>query len=323
MPVIPSTYKAPKWLFNTHLETVFPYFFRKVEGIFYDRERIDTPDNDFLDLDWSLVGSHTLVIICHGLEGSTNRPYMRGMAKAANIAGYDALAWNFRGCSGEPNRKLRGYHSGATDDLDWVIQHALKTNRYQHVVLIGFSLGANLILKYAGENGQSLTDMVKGLVAFSAPVNLASSCQSIMQGFNRVYEKSFLSSLIPKIKLKTALLSDEMRKDLMNRVKRLVDFDNYITAPIHGFADASDYYIKCSAKQYLPTITVPTLIVNALNDSFLGPECYPIEIAQQHEKIFLEMPRTGGHVAFTSFENEGLLWSELRTIAFLQDNLSL
>ncbi|QQS27667.1 MAG: alpha/beta fold hydrolase [Sphingobacteriales bacterium] len=323
MPVLHCTYSAPKWLFNRHIETIFPYLFRKVEGIVYDRERINTPDEDFLDLDWSLTGSKVLVIVCHGLEGSTDRPYIRGMVKAANLAGFDALAWNFRGCSGVPNLKLRGYHSGATDDLDWVVRHALKTERYQHIVLVGFSLGANLILKYAGENGQNLSETIKGLVAFSAPVNLASSCQSIMQGFNRVYEKSFLNSLIPKMKHKAQLFPENMNIDLFKKVKRLVDFDNYFTAPIHGFVDACDYYVKCSAKQFLPAISTPTLIVNAKNDSFLGPECYPVEIAHQYPNIFLEMPSAGGHVAFTSFEQEGLLWSEMRTVSFIKEQLSL
>lgn len=323
MPIIESTYRAPRWLFNRHMETMFPYFFRKVKDVNYDRERIDTPDGDFLDLDWVISGNDTLVIICHGLEGSTDRPYMRGMAKAVNLAGFDALAWNYRGCSGEPNRKLRGYHSGATDDLDWVIQHALATGRYRHVALVGFSLGANLILKYAGEDGHIASGAVKSLVAFSAPVNLASSCQAIMQGFNRLYELSFLSSLVPKIKHKATLLPGSINLDLVAKVKRLVDFDQFFTAPIHGFANARDYYVKCSSKQFLPSIKVPTLIVNAINDTFLGKECYPVAIAEKHPQIYLEMPNRGGHVAFTSFETEGLLWSEVRTVAFLTEKMGL
>ncbi|OWY22477.1 alpha/beta hydrolase [Sphingobacteriales bacterium UPWRP_1] len=322
MPVIPSSYKAPKWLFNRHFETIYPYLFRKVGGVHYDRERIDTPDGDFLDLDWSLVGADVLLIVCHGLEGDTGRPYVRGMVKAANLAGYDALAWNYRGCSGEPNRLLRGYHSGATDDLDWVIQHALATNRYRHVGLIGYSLGANLILKYAGESGHVAKDKVKALVAFSAPVNLASSCHAIMQGFNRIYEKSFLNSLLPKMKQKAAMLPGAINTDLLQKVKRLVQFDDFFTAPIHGFKDARDYYTQCSAKQFLPAIAIPTLIVNALNDTFLGKECYPVAIAEKHPLLYLEMPDTGGHVAFSAFETDGLAWSEKRAVAFLSEKLA-
>lgn len=323
MPLISSTYKAPKWLFNRHLETMYPYFFRKVAGVHYDRERIDTPDGDFLDLDWSLVGSNNLVIVCHGLEGDTGRPYVKGMVKAANLAGFDALAWNYRGCSGEPNRLLRGYHSGATDDLDWVVTHALSSNRYRSISLVGYSLGGNLILKYAGENPANLSGKLKSVVAFSAPVNLASSCHAIMQGFNRVYENRFLVSLLAKMKLKAEQLPGAIDTQLFTKVKRLVDFDNFFTAPIHGFKDARDYYTQCSSKQFLPAITVPTLIVNALNDTFLGEECYPIAIAQKHPLLYLEMPDNGGHVAFNTFEKDGLLWSENRAIDFLRESLGL
>ena len=227
-------YSPPTLLFNPHLETIYPALLRKVNLIPYTRERIATPDNDFLDLDWLRQGSIKLIIISHGLEGNTSRAYIRGMAKAFFNSGYDVLTWNYRGCSNEINRNLRFYHSGATDDLDVVIQHANKINTYTEISLIGFSLGGNLTLKYLGEKGKQLPLELKKAVTFSVPMDLHSSCIKISSPSNWIYSKRFLHSLKDKIIQKSKVRS-ELDSRGIESITTLMEFDDKFTAPIHGF----------------------------------------------------------------------------------------
>ena len=315
----PSFYKAPSLLFNAHLETIYPALFRKVTAPDYTQERIVTSDNDFLDLDWLKIDSSHLVIISHGLEGNTSRAYMRGMALACYKAGYDALTWNFRGCSEEMNRQLRFYHSGATDDLESVIRHALSKGNYQHISLVGFSLGGNLTLKYLGERGDSVHPSIKSAVTFSVPMNLHTGCLKISKRTNWLYSQRFLNSLKTKVKLKS-----EKMKGLdisgIDKINSLLEFDNRYTAPIHGFRDALHYYEECSSVNFVQKIKIPTLIVNAKNDPFLSQECYPIDLLKDHPKVKLEIPEQGGHVGFSLFDQNGVYWSELRALEFLQSH---
>lgn len=311
-------YEPPFAYFSSHLETILPALFRKVKDITYTRERIDTPDNDFLDLDWLHNDSDQLVIISHGLEGNSTRPYIKGMARAFHKKGYNVLAWNFRGCSDEINKQLRFYHSGATDDLDFVLDHAL-TKGYKDIFLIGFSLGGNLTLKYAGEHGRSLKEQVKKIVVFSVPLDLYSSCTKISENSNFIYSKRFLNNLKAKVLAKAAMMPEALRTEGLKDIKSLKDFDDCYTAPIHGFKDAMEYYTACSSINFLKAITVPTLIVNALNDPFLSAECYPVKELRQHKYITFETPERGGHVGFTEFNKEGLYWSEKRALNFIQE----
>lgn len=306
-------YSAPKALFSPHLETIIPALFRKVEDIQYERERINTPDNDFLDLDWVKTGSDKVVIISHGLEGSADRPYIKGMARTFSHNGYDALAWNFRGCSGEMNRKLRFYHSGATDDLEVVVNYA--TKNYKEVNLIGFSLGGNITLKYLGELPRG---HIHRAVAFSVPLNLHSSCIKISELSNFIYAQRFLNNLKDKIRLKARLMPDALDTKPLKRIKKLTDFDDTYTAPIHGFAGAVDYYTKCSSLFFLDGIKTPTLLVNAKNDPFLSAECYPHEQLKNHNYIKFEVPERGGHVGFSTYNDKGRYWSEKRALDFIR-----
>lgn len=311
-------YKAPTLLFGSHLETIFPSLFRKVEGITYSRERVTTPDHDFLDLDWLRQGSKKLVIISHGLEGNSDRAYVRGMAKIFFNYGFDVLAWNYRGCSGEMNRKIRFYHSGATDDLDFTIRHTASLG-YDEINLVGFSLGGNLTLKYLGEKGDALNPIIKKAATFSVPLNLKTSCEKISAPSNWIYSQRFLKSLKKKVVDKSKLIS-EINTEPLDRIKTLLEFDNVYTAPLHGFRDAVDYYDQCSAIRFLSNIKRPTLVVNALNDPFLSPDCYPTNFANQPYLTF-EYPNRGGHVGFSLFAKNGLYWSELRALHFIQSTL--
>jgi hypothetical protein len=308
-------YKAPLFLFNAHLETIFPSLIRRVGIQPYTRERVDTPDNDFLDLDWLAGGNRKLLIISHGLEGSSDRPYVKGLARAAFHKGFDVLAWNFRGCGGEINRQLRFYHSGATDDLETVIHHAVSTNRYDEIALSGFSLGGNLTLKYLGE--RSVRELITRAVIFSAPIHLQSSCAKISEPSNWIYANRFLKSLKRKVLLKHQLYP-QLDVSRLDAIKTIETFDDRYTAPLHGFANAAEYYDRNSSIHFIPEIKIPTLIINAMNDPFLSQKCFPVKEFRQHKTVRLETPLRGGHVGFAQFAKGGLYWSEERAMHFIE-----
>lgn len=282
----------------------------------YQRERIITPDDDFLDLDWLKQKSSKLIIISHGLEGNTQRSYIKGMARAGYGNGYDILAWNYRGCSEELNTKLRFYHSGATDDLAVVIDHAQRTGRYHEIYLVGFSLGGNLTLKYLGEE-RARPEILKKAITFSVPLDLLASCEKISQPSNWIYSQRFLKSLRKKVISKSRLMEGLDIKRL-EKVRTLREFDDHFTGPIHGYKDALDYYHQCSAIRFVQSVKLPTLIINAANDPFLSPECYPHQLLKQHPHVTFESPDRGGHVGFTQINKNGLYWSEERAISFFK-----
>ena len=318
MPLLPgSSYQAPLLFSNGCLQTVYPSLARRLDAGLYQRERIDTPDDDFLDLDWSRIGSRKLVILSHGLEGNTHRPYMVGMARMMNRTGWDALAWNYRACSGEINRQLRMYHNGCIDDLDCVVRHALKNGAYDIVALIGFSLGGNLTMMYLGSMGSKLDRRIQRSVVFSVPCDLKAGALELAKVKNYIYMKQFLVSLHEKIKLKMEQMPGVINDDGYGRIRDFRGFDDRYTAPINGFKDAEDYWFKCSSGRFLHAITVPTLIVNALDDPFLADGCYPVRQAEQSTQVHLEMPRSGGHVGFVQFNKDGSYWSENRAVEFL------
>ncbi|MCP4720715.1 MAG: alpha/beta fold hydrolase, partial [Desulfobacteraceae bacterium] len=259
---------CPPFLFgNGHVQTIYPVLFRKTPSLFYTRERIKTFDNDFLDLDWSTTCSPRLAVISHGLEGNTTRTYVKAMVQALNAGGWDCLAWNYRSCSGEPNRLLRSYHNGATDDLAWVIDHAKKKEKYKEIALVGFSLGGNLTLVHLGRD--RVDPMVRKAVVFSVPCDLAASAEVLTKSSNRLYMKRFLVMLHQKIKDKMAIMPHALDDIGYEKIKTFKEFDDRYTAPIHGFKDAHDYWEKCSSLQFIPNIKIPCLIINAVNDPFL------------------------------------------------------
>jgi len=308
-------YSPPRFLFNAHLETIYPALFRRVTlSTPYTRERITTPDQDFLDLDWIIQGSQDLVIISHGLEGDSYRPYIKGMVSTMSAHGFDVLAWNYRGCSQEMNRRLRFYHSGATDDFDLVIQHAAAKG-YKAIYLIGFSLGGNITLKYLGE--RQPVSVIKKAVVFSVPMDLHTSCLTISQPGNRIYSARFLKSLRNKVIRKSAAFP-ELDIAGIHKINTIQAFDDRYTAPLHGFPDAVTYYRLCSSINFVDAITTPTLIVNAKNDPFLSPECYPADRLKNHPFVAFEMPLRGGHVGFAELNASGTYWSESRAVQFLQ-----
>ena len=324
MPVIPqSAYKAPLLCSNPHIQTIVPTLFRKVYGVTYQRERIETPDGDFLDLDWSRVGAKRLAVVLHGLEGNSTRSYIMGMVKALNRSAWDALAVNFRGCGGEPNRKLRMYHSGETEDIQTVIRHVSELANYSELALVGFSLGGNVILKYLGEQRGKTHSMIKAVVTISVPCDLKASSVRISALMNRLYLKRFLGMLHEKMKAKALMAPEKIDLRGYDKIRTLKEFDDRYTAPLHGFKDAYDYYEKSSSRQFLNRISVPTLLINAADDPFLSASCYPVEEAKANPNLFLEVPKHGGHVGFMASNNDGEYWSETRAVAFLKMVVSI
>ena len=310
-----SGFAPPFWLRNPHVQTIAAAKLRRVPGPAYMRQRIETSDGDFLDLDWvyAAVGktrSSQLVIISHGLEGNSRRTYVRGMANAFLRGGWDVCAWNFRGCSGEPNRLFRSYHSGATKDLETVVNHVLTTAQYDVLALIGFSLGGNLTLKYLGERRLDVHASIKGAVAVSAPCDLAASSAQLDRKSNAIYMQYFFRSLRKKAKRKAEKFPDLIDPEVVADMKTFREFDDYYTAPAHGFKDAEDYWEKASSKPFLPSIRVPTLIVSALDDPFLAPECFPYAEASASDHLHLLTPQRGGHTGFLSGLMAAESWSE-------------
>jgi uncharacterized protein len=317
MPVISnSKYIPPRWLTNGHMQTIFPLL-RKVHGIRYRRERFITADEDFLDLDWAENGSKRIAILSHGLEGNTRRNYVLGMVRALHRRGWDALAWNYRSCSGEPNRKLRWYHSGDTADLHAVILHAAVREAYSEIALIGFSLGGNITLKYLGEQGASLHPLIAKAVAFSVPCDLSSSAIKLAKPANKLYMIRFMKTLRQKVRDKKRMFPGLIEDQNLHRIRTFVQFDDQYTAPIHGFKNAEDYFAQCSSRQFLTRIRIPALLVNALNDPFLDQSSFPYEEAAVSSHFFFESPQSGGHMGFVAFGN-GEYWSETRALQFLE-----
>ncbi len=318
MPLLqPPPYKPKFPLQSGHLQTIFPRLFRKVSLPPVIRRRIDTPDGDFLDIDWHLAGSTRLAVIAHGLEGDSRRHYVLGMARAMVLSGWDCITYNFRGCGYEMNRRPQMYHSGDTGDLHTVLEYGLNHGIYDDAALIGFSMGGNQVLKYLGEHPDNVPENVTRAIGISVPCDLLSAARQLCKKSNFIYSQYFLRSLKKKVISKHRQFPDLFPLDALPFVKNLIDFDNYYTAPLNGFKDASDYYIKSSCKQFLNRIKVPTLILNAQDDPFLSPECYPISEAKNNNYLSLQIPQYGGHVGFTDLPQEKQLWSESRAVRFL------
>jgi len=318
MPIVEgATYRPPFGLGEGHLQTIFPALFRRVALVTPERERIETPDGDFLDLDWSR-GSRggRLVVISHGLEGDSRNACVQGMAAAFKRAGWDVLAWNLRGCSGETNRLLRSYHSGATDDLATVLEHV--PPQYTQIALVGFSLGGNITLKYLGDAGTAVSPRISAAVTFSVPCDLASSALALETSANRIYMAHFFGSMRQKVRVKMGMFPDAVSDEGLDAMRTFREFDGAYTAPMNGFASADDYWQRASSRSVLHRIAVPTLLVSAANDPFLPEQCLPKEEARASDAFYFENPPSGGHVGFVSFNATNEYWSETRAVAFVE-----
>ncbi|HHM20407.1 MAG TPA: alpha/beta fold hydrolase [Bacteroidetes bacterium] len=316
MPVISTPDYRPLLPFRSgHFNTIFPALFRHLPPMTIVRERLTTPDDDFLDMDYLRAKHGRVAFLLHGLEGNSASQYIRGAADIFFKNGWDVAMINHRSCSGEINRQRRLYHSGVTDDPHTVVQH-LKKN-YDEIIMIGFSLGGNMTLKYLGEQGDTADPAIKCAVAVSVPIDLHACSLRIIAPANFVYNQRFLASLRKKIHIKHRQFPDTYDPQRLRYVKNLWDFDEHFTAPIHGFGNAIDYYTRCSSLPLLKNIRIPTLLINALDDPMLGPECYPFDIAEANKHLHFMAPRHGGHCGFVSWGQKNY-WQEWQMLAFVQ-----
>jgi hypothetical protein len=319
-----TSYRAPGWLPGGHAQTIYPLLIQP-DPLPYHRERWETPDGDFIDLDWidappapQRRDSRPLLIVFHGLEGSSSSHYAITLMAAAAAIGWSGVVVNFRGCSGESNRLPRAYHSGDSDEIDWILRRlqALFPTRPRYAV--GVSLGGNALLKWLGEREASTSDYLQAAAAISAPLDLAACGHHLARGFNRVYTRHFLHTLKRNAAAKLCRhpgIFDERR---MAAASNLYEFDDVVTAPLHGFNGADDYWRRASSKPWLTGIRLPTLVLNAQNDPFLPAQALPAA-SQVAASVQLEFPRQGGHVGFVTGRLPGRLdWLPQRIFNYFQ-----
>jgi uncharacterized protein len=319
MPLIQSSFRPAWFARGGHLQTLWaPLVLPRVQLPIH-RERVELPDGDFVDLDWCRQpGEGMTVLLLHGLEGSSRSPYIRGMMRALQRAGLTSVAMHFRGCSGEPNRLARGYHSGDTEDLKFLVRHLHERCSCPIVAAIGYSLGANVLLKWLGETGPA--NPLLAAAAVSPPFDLGASADRISRGLSRIYHAHLLRCLRRTVLRKAGAHGPQLPVSIerLRRVRTIRQFDDQFTAPVHGFAGADDYYRKSSCRHYLATIAVPTLIVHARNDPFT-PACHIPADPDLSESVTLELSDDGGHVGFIGASNlwTASYWLEERLPQFL------
>lgn len=314
MPIINADSYRPSFLLrNGHINTIYPYYFRKKHIHHYSRKRLQTPDGDFFDIDFLFGGHPKIAILLHGLEGSSDSQYINGLTKVLFSHGYDIAAVNFRSCSGELNLLPEMYHSGYTKDLPVILSNI--EYEYEDIVIAGFSLGGNVTMKFAGEQGGNIHSKIKAVVGVSVPCDLRAGSLQLKKWYNYPYEQMFLKTLLIKAKQKSILHPDLVPSTYLEKVKTLWDFDEYYTACLHQFSGAEDYYAQCNSKQFLHQIKIPALMINAKDDSFLPQESYPYEAAASNPFFNLMVPEFGGHVGFAT-PGQKTYWTEDKILTF-------
>lgn len=289
---------------NRHVQTILPRFFRPFQKARVHFEQLNTPDGDFLELAWAekKTPHAPIAIVLHGLEGNINSFYAKGMLHALSKAGFNSVLMHFRNCSRAPNKLARAYHSGETSDLQFLIETLRQRYANTPLFAVGFSLGGNVLAKYLGE--QQNHSGLSGAAVISAPYHLSSSCQVIRKSCYGLYQKYLLDRMKKSFlrKLTTIQPVLQLNKETLNGFTDLWQFDNQITAPLHGFKDAEDYYQKASAQPYLKRITTPTLLIHAKDDPMLSQETIP-NAQQISQSVTLAVSEQGGHVGFISGNN--------------------
>lgn len=302
-------YAAPVWLPGGHLQTIFPAKLVRLPRVEYRRERWDAPDGDFIDVDFAhpepADTAAPLLLLFHGLEGNSRSHYSRVLMRAAADRGWRAMVVHFRGCSGEVNLLARAYHSGDSEEGDWILRrvHARWPDAALHAV--GVSLGGNMLAKWLGERAED-AQFVAAAASIGSPLDLAAGGAALGRGFNRLYTRVFLATLKPKALAKLARFPGIADADRLRGSRNLYDFDNEYTAPVHGFRDTEDYWCRASGKPWLGGVRVPHLVLNALNDPFVPAESLP----RPHDVsrfVQLEQPSGGGHIGFASGPPPGRL----------------
>ena len=312
--IVPAAFNPAWWLPGAHLQTMWPALMPRRLKLSISRQRVELPDGDFIHVDW--VGEHgPIVVVLHGLGGDSTSHYVRGMLGAITSQGWRGALMHFRGCSGVPNRLARSYHAGETGDLHTFITMLRRKEPRTPLAVIGYSLGGNVLLKWLGEQGEAVP--VQAAVAVSVPFDLANAAARVHQGFSRVYELRMLRSLKSLILRKLAQQTFPWDDNAIATIKSLREFDDRITAPLHGFRDADDYYARATCKPYLSAIVTPSLVLHAVDDPFMSPSVVPKE-SELSTAISFELSSHGGHVGFVAGEPWApRYWLESRIPAFL------
>ncbi len=320
----PAPYRAPAWLPGGHLQTLYASLAAPRPRVDFRRQRWDTPDGDFIDLDWALEqdrglriedSAKPLVVLFHGLEGSSRSQYARALMAATRARGWRGVVVHFRGCSGEINRLPRAYHSGDSLEIDWILRRMRSEHANEMLFAAGVSLGGNALLIWLGEQNLAAQGIVNAAAAVSAPLDLMASGNALDAGFNLVYVRHFLQTMKHKALLKLAQHPGLYDRQRLLNAGTLREFDNFITAPLHGYRDTDDYWARASSKPWLSRIAVPTLVINARNDPFLPAAALP-QAQDVSPFVHLEQPDEGGHVGFVSGIFPGNLdWLPQRLLA--------
>ncbi len=312
-------YPAPRWLPGGHLQTIYPATCIMKPPVAYRRQRWEAPDGDFVDIDFvDGQPDRPFIVMFHGLEGSSDSHYSRALMAHVASLGWSGAVPHFRGCSGELNRAPRFYHSGDAQEVNWILRRLAaesKAGGASKFYAAGVSLGGNALLRWLGES-QHQAEIVDAACAISAPLDLAGGGAALSRGLNRIYTRVFLQTLKPKCLQKLKQFPDLFDRESMLRARNLYEFDNIVTAPLHGYRNTDDYWNRASARHVLTDITVPTLVLNAQNDPFLPARHLPDKASR---KVTLDYPMKGGHVGFAVGLMPGRLnWLPLRMIRFLE-----
>jgi len=310
------------WLSNRHLQTIWPVFCRARIRLKTRRERLELPDGDFLDVDW--VGREgPIVIVLHGLQGSAQSNYARGLLKQIEARGWRGVLMHFRGCSGEANRLPRSYHSGETTDIDWFARELRRREPETPLAGVAYSLGGNVLLKWLGESGTD--NPLQAAVAVSIPFELGTAADCMESGFSRVYQWYLVRKLRKAVRAKMANGSFELPLSSadLDRLRSFREFDDAVTAPMHGFRSADDYYERCSSRQFVDRIETPTLVLHAADDPLMRSEIIP-RPEERSERVVFEISPNGGHVGFVSgaWPWSARYWLEDRIPAFLEAHVA-
>ncbi len=327
--LINTTFKPAWWLNNAHLQTLYPALIRKTPPPELRRERLITPDNDFIDIDWCGEGRQPLIILLHGLTGSSQSVYIKGLQRTLLQQGFRSVTLNFRGCSGELNDSARCYHSGETEDIHFLYQTLRQREPDAPCAAVGFSLGGNVLLKWLGEQGSQLS--LFAAIAVSVPLALSACATKLDGGFSRLYRKKLLDELKQHIQEKQRHLEKQGKRQEANRIERLGDlsgiksfwqYDERVVAKLHDFKNAHDYYQRSSSRQFLKSIAIATLLIQAVDDPFMTEDVIP-DLDELSASVHLEITQGGGHVGFIAGEIpfKPDYWLEQRIPEFLKQQL--
>lgn len=320
-------YAAPVWLTNPHAQTIYASVLAPTPKVRFRREHWETPDADFVELDWMIGRQGTndaasanvpLIILFHGLEGSSRSHYARTFMHAADRRGWRGVVVHFRGCGGRPNRLARAYHSGDSAEMAWILER-FRASYPNPLCVVAVSLGGNVLLKWLGERGTAARDVIDGACAISAPMDLVAAGTALDRGFNRIYTWNFLRTLRRKTAAKLRVHATSIDPPAVARTRTLRGFDDLVTSQLHGFRDAMDYWSRSSSKPWLASIAVPTLVLNARDDPFLPGWALPDADAVS-PSVTLDFPAHGGHVAFVTGRFPGSLhWLPRRVLRFFEE----